>query len=823
MNLRLLILVIMCLTEVAFVLWVYLKGQRSIIKWLFTAFVLSVALWTLGNYLVYTYVNIFLGYLTFAAATWIALSFLLFSKVFPEGKFPSLKQDKLTSSFILLGVLFTILSFTSTIVKSASLSPEGILQSQYGPAHPWFGIYFLASISYALGLLAYKWRRSKGLNRVQIQFIFLGVLFSASGATTTNLLIPLFFHTSRYSVYGPYFGVILIGFIAHAIVRYRFMNIRLVIRKGTVVALSALLAAGVVLTLLYLLSYSGHFRFPTPTYIFFGIGILAAAFLIVPLRSAIQTLLDRYFYRSHYDYYHTIEEASRKLSSFLDLDLLLDYILRAVQRAMAIEWAAVYLATDEGYRLEQAVQALEPHRLPSELPDPLTGSLRKQQDVLVREEIRRFRSDPKVLDTMEEIGCEMAVPLVVQKQLVGAFLLGPKRSGDAYFSEDISLLTALSGQAAVAIHNAQLYRKMRWMKEYSESILKNMQGGVVTVDADQKIVVFNPAAERLTGRPAKEVLGKPLSVIDKGIAEPLREALEEGKVYTHREGMLNDHTPPVPIIFSTSLLHDPSGRHGAVMVFSDLSYVRRLEQERSLAERMVLVGTMAAELAHEIKNPLVSIRTFAELLPERHEDPEFRRYFQEVALKELDRINALIAQLSETARPPSFQKEPINLREVLEYTLMLVEERAKKSGVHIVRNYEPDLPQVIGEATRMRQLLLNLLYNALEAMPEGGTLTVSAARGDGTWDGYVEVRIRDTGKGVPKDKLDRVFEPFFSTKEGGMGLGLTICRRIVRDFKGDLQLKNNPDGRGVTACVRLPILAREEVIGAIGTDPHRTS
>ncbi|HID10745.1 MAG TPA: PAS domain-containing protein [Candidatus Latescibacteria bacterium] len=363
---------------------------------------------------------------------------------------------------------------------------------------------------------------------------------------------------------------------------------------------------------------------------------------------------------------------------------------------------------------------------------------------------------------------------------------------------------------------------MRWMKEYSESVLRNMQGGVVTVDADRKIVVFNPAAERLTGRPAEEVLGKPLSAIDRGISGPLREALEDGRVYTHQEGILNDHTPPIPIIFSTSLLHDPSGRHGAVMVFSDLSYIRRLEQERSLAERMVLVGTMAAELAHEIKNPLVSIRTFTELLPERHEDPEFRRYFQEVALKELDRINALIAQLSETARPPSFQKAPIDLREVIEYTLMLIEERARKSEVRIVRDYDPGLPQVMGETTRMRQLFLNLLYNALEAMPEGGTLTVSAARGDGTWDGYVEVRIRDTGKGIPEDRLERVFDPFFSTKEGGMGLGLTICRRIVQDFKGDLHLECNPEGRGVTAFVRLPAVDRKEVIGVVGADPHWT-
>jgi len=341
---------------------------------------------------------------------------------------------------------------------------------------------------------------------------------------------------------------------------------------------------------------------------------------------------------------------------------------------------------------------------------------------------------------------------------------------------------------------------MRWMKEYSESVLRNMQGGVVAVDSERRITVFNPAAERLTGLKADEVIGKPLWLIDRGIAEPLGETLDEGKIFTDKEGTLNGHSPPLPILFSTSLLKDPSGRYGAVMVFADLSYIRQLEQERSKAERMVLIGTMAAELAHEIKNPLVSIRTFAELLPERHDDPEFRKYFQEMTLKELDRINLLITQLSQTARPSSFKKVPIDLREPLEYTLMLVGERAKKSGVNVIRDYEPELPEVLGDETRIRQLFFNLLYNALEAMPDGGTLTISVRRGGG----YVDVEIKDTGKGIPEEELEKVFAPFFSTKEGGMGLGLTICRRVVRDLEGELELKPNPDGKGVTAHVRLP-------------------
>jgi len=610
---------------------------------------------------------------------------------------------------------------------------------------------------------------------------------------------------ARFNALGPLSGFIFTGVITYAIVKHRLMDITIIIRKSLVysISTSALLIAAIALVI-WLPKVLPHMT-RHQTIAVSVLAILFAVFALKPIIRSLRETAEMVLLKDQQRYREALRDFSRAATRLWALDALTNLIVRTVMRATQVKRAALWLWDER-----KGVYSLRAHEgLKKALEDPqvtpnspIIARLKDEHEVIIREEQERILPPEEFREIGEDfrrLEAEVCVPIFDEGKLIGFLTLSNKPKG-IYSDDDVEWLTTLANQSAVALRNAQLHQQVVLMKEYLESVLDNMQGGVVAVDSEQRVTMFNPAAERLTGLKADEVVGKPLWVLDRGIAEPLRETLEEGKVFTNREGTLNCHSPPLPILFSTSLLKDPSGRHGAVMVFADLSYVRRLEQERSRAERMVLVGTMAAELAHEIKNPLVSIRTFAELLPERHDDPEFRKYFQETTLKELDRINLLITQLSQTARPSPFKKVPVDLREPLEYTLMLIGERAKKSGVNVVRDYEPKLPKVLGEETRMHQLFLNLLHNALDAMPDGGTLTVSVRR-DG---GYVEVEIRDTGKGIPEEELEKVFSPFFSTKEGGMGLGLTICRRIVRDLEGELKLEPNPDGKGVAAHVRLP-------------------
>ena len=788
-----------------------------------------ISVW-LGSYIIFrkrSKTSISLSFINFSVALWAFTVFMACNSVYPPkvlfwgGNMAFLGPSIIPALFVYFALSLkrdpskfqTFLIFTPTILLCilASLGFMSIEVIKISPptfkrgfGYPIFSIYFFSYVGFAFIKLSQIYRKSKGITRTQVKYVFLSLLLGTLVGATCNLILPMI-GIARFNALGPLSGFIFTGVITYAIVKHRLMDITIIIRKSLVysISTSALLIAAIALVI-WLPKVLPHMT-RHQTIAVSVLAILFAVFALKPIIRSLRETAEMVLLKDQQRYREALRDFSRAATRLWALDALTNLIVRTVMRATQVKRAALWLWDERKgvYNLrahEGLKKALEdPQVTPN---SPIIARLKDEHEVIIREEQERILPPEEFREIGEDfrrLEAEVCVPIFDEGKLIGFLTLSNKPKG-IYSDDDVEWLTTLANQSAVALRNAQLHQQVVLMKEYLESVLDNMQGGVVAVDSEQRVTMFNPAAERLTGLKADEVVGKPLWVLDRGIAEPLRETLEEGKVFTNREGTLNCHSPPLPILFSTSLLKDPSGRHGAVMVFADLSYVRRLEQERSRAERMVLVGTMAAELAHEIKNPLVSIRTFAELLPERHDDPEFRKYFQETTLKELDRINLLITQLSQTARPSPFKKVPVDLREPLEYTLMLIGERAKKSGVNVVRDYEPKLPKVLGEETRMHQLFLNLLHNALDAMPDGGTLTVSVRR-DG---GYVEVEIRDTGKGIPEEELEKVFSPFFSTKEGGMGLGLTICRRIVRDLEGELKLKPNPDGKGVAAHVRLP-------------------
>lgn len=225
--------------------------------------------------------------------------------------------------------------------------------------------------------------------------------------------------------------------------------------------------------------------------------------------------------------------------------------------------------------------------------------------------------------------------------------------------------------------------------------------------------------------------------------------------------------------------------------------VRRLD-------RLAALGGLVAEIVHEIRNPLVSVKTFLQLLPDRAEDPEFRQNFLEVASDELRRIERLLDVVLEQARPQTNAPgSDTDLASVVDSVVHLVAHRATDQGVRITRDLPDDLPPVPVSGDALRQVVLNLTLNAIHATPEGGSLQIRA-RGNGP----VEIRVEDEGPGVPPDLRERVFEPFFSTKpEAPGGLGLAISRRIVEEVGGTLRVEDRPGG-GAVFLVRLPAPTR---------------
>jgi signal transduction histidine kinase len=264
---------------------------------------------------------------------------------------------------------------------------------------------------------------------------------------------------------------------------------------------------------------------------------------------------------------------------------------------------------------------------------------------------------------------------------------------------------------------------------------------------------------------------------------------------------------------------DELGRLSAAFneMSTQLARVRDLEERLRRADRLAALGTMAAGIAHDIRNPLTSILIFSQLMSLHHDDPDVREKFNRVVPRELERVQAVIEDMMELARPATMHREPVNLNELLTQVLELYEGQASGQSIKIVREYDQDLPFCMADRKRLHRCFSNIVSNALQAMPNGGDLLLRTSQTSTTLlpnsgqpeprpEPAVQVAISDTGQGIPADRLSRIFDPFFTTKEKGMGLGMAITHRIVEDHKGNIEVESE-EGLGTTFTVHLPLSA----------------
>ncbi len=239
--------------------------------------------------------------------------------------------------------------------------------------------------------------------------------------------------------------------------------------------------------------------------------------------------------------------------------------------------------------------------------------------------------------------------------------------------------------------------------------------------------------------------------------------------------------------------------------------MERFEQETRQTEKLKAVATLAAGMAHEIKNPLSSIKTFAEYLPTKYDDPEFRDKFTRIMAQEVDKMNAMVQRLLEFAKPMPPQPQPVRLSQLIDETLEFLQGALLNKRATVLRTYAEDHDQVLADRGQMRQVFLNVLLNSLEAMDDQGTIAVETAG----INSHVKVVIRDTGRGIAKDGLSRVFDPFYTTKPSGTGLGLSVVHSIIKEHGGSIGIDSQP-GKGTRVKIELPAHRGPELKGRAG-------
>ena len=353
-----------------------------------------------------------------------------------------------------------------------------------------------------------------------------------------------------------------------------------------------------------------------------------------------------------------------------------------------------------------------------------------------------------------------------------------------------------------------------------EALIAGLPDAVVGVDEALRVMLWNPAAESLLGRSARRTIGRALKEVfppDTSLVRHLTDTLATGESRSESEAVIESgggRLVHVSVV-TAPLAVRSGGVEAAVAVIRDMSRLHQLESEVRRGETLAAVGQIAIGLAHEIRNPLGAIRGAVQLMRrELGADVRFAEH-TDVLLKEVDRVNRIIEMLLDISRPVTLRLVPLNLHQLLERVALLSEEMAAQRGVQVVRRYDPSLPPILADEDRILQVFHNLVRNAVEAMATtGGRLTlvtrlsmnplfakVDLGHGQRS---MAEIQVLDEGQGIPEATRSRLFTPFFTTKDKGLGLGLALCHRIIEEHRGAIQIASEP-GRGTAVSCFLPV------------------
>ena len=794
------------LTALALFVW-RAKPEHSINRW-FAVQTICLAAWVFGVGALQGGTNLDAwGRFTFASASLIPAAFLGFTRCYPTpSRWPS---ARVFWSTVTLGAGLALLSLTtSLVVRDNVLTQEGLTRKS-GPLYSVFAVYFIVTWIAALGVFIDKWRQARGLARAQLQYLGAGIIISAAGGIGLNLLLPLATGRSTYSWLGPYFSFMFVALVAHAIIRHRLMDLRLMISRGLAYAMALALVSSAIIAFARLAmtgwSTNTLIVYPEVTVVL----IVAFIMLSTPARHLFDQIIDPYLYRGRIEHSSALRQAARRLSHLMQPAELSAELRQILTEAFVPESFAILIRPVEGGSFEQ----LETDGPPVVDFRIVLALLRGRADtsVIVINPTQETGAARLAHESLRNAGADIVITLGRRGQLLGAVLLGPRRSGDAYFKNDLLFIESVADLASIALENALLYRQRIQMLEYSDRLLESLDSAVVAIDVGGKINSFNPAAKELLGL-RDDHRGALISVLPSEIGWALVLALS-GSWHPREVEVTIDHAVRgvLHVILSTAALHEDEGRiAGALVVVTDLSAVKALEKNQRRIEHFATMARFYAGIAHEIRNPLTAISNFVAMLPDRFDDPEYRDTAGRLLPIEVARIVRLADRLRLMAPSEGGKLSTVSLSPLLHDIVAIHSPVAQEQQIKIELHCADELPKIQGDPGQLVQLFLNLLRNAIEAMPDGGAVTIEADFQAGRLaSGSITVRVIDNGLGIDPSVRAKIFEPFFTTKPSGTGLGLSICREIADFHRARLALLPRSILGGTIAEVEFPCLPAE--------------
>lgn len=374
------------------------------------------------------------------------------------------------------------------------------------------------------------------------------------------------------------------------------------------------------------------------------------------------------------------------------------------------------------------------------------------------------------------------------------------------------LVAVLSGYLAKQAEESRMQLKERQsdlerLEDLNENIIQSIDTGVMTLGGKGEIRSFNSAAERITGFRFSDVIKRPYSMVFPGVEFPDEPTSDPGKSRIRQWNYVNQNQNELFLDIGLLGLRDRSGGSlGRLVVFDDKTTIYRMEEDVKRIERLAAIGEMAAGIAHEIRNPLASMSGSLQMLEEDLSEDESRKRLMNIIRREMDRLNHIVNDFLLFARPKTGDPAPIDLSMIVMNILSFFENQVYLNDrIAMEKNIEPGVWGMF-DSNQFEQVMWNLLRNAVEAMPNGGLLTINLERAGSDLSDAAVIEVRDTGVGIAEEDLPKIFDPFFTTKDEGSGLGLSIVYRIVEGGGGRIEVFPNP-GVGTTFRLYLPAAA----------------
>jgi len=398
--------------------------------------------------------------------------------------------------------------------------------------------------------------------------------------------------------------------------------------------------------------------------------------------------------------------------------------------------------------------------------------------------------------------------------ILGVLGVATSEPGQGLDESALTLLESVALTVAPILENAQLYHDLQRNQRYLDHVLNSVSAGLVAIGQNGRLLTFNRAAEELTGHQSSYVAGEPLELLfPDSAAQLVRAALRGGQLSLREEARVRRASgEEVPVSLTTSLLRDEEGRvYGAVVAFSDLSRIKRMEERIRQLDRLAALGRFTTSVAHEIRNPLAGIAAGVEYLGKslaaRKEDAEHIQFIR----REISRLDRIIGDLFTVTHPKKLSPRLVDAHTLLAYSVQGIQVLVEDRRLQVATEIPAELPLIAVDPDQMQQVFLNLLKNAAEVSPEGGVIRLRASVAPPTGEGphapgerAFFAEIEDQGSGIAPEALGHLFEPFFTTKPQGTGLGLYVSHDIVKRHGGGIRVES-PPGAGARFTVELPL------------------